>query len=161
MWKKTESVEHDDFPCRTHLGPLEAKVLAILWKSGECSVRQVMSELGRHYAYTTVMTTLVRLFEKNLLQRRPSERAFLYSPRISAQQFKVISARHAVRRFLASPHTSRPILLSCLMETISSDPELLEQVDTTIHEKRFALSARESSHGRGNGASFLRDGKLH
>ncbi len=65
------------------LGHLEITILEVLWGRGESNVREVAESLDRPLAYTTVMTTLDRLFKKGLLDRRKSERAFFYSPRLS------------------------------------------------------------------------------
>src|ERR1017187_10297071 len=62
------------------LGHLELKVMEILSAHGESNVRDVVQRLVRPLAYTTVMTTLDRLFKKRLLVRRKWERAFLYAP---------------------------------------------------------------------------------
>ena len=42
-------------------------MLDVLWSKGECSVREVLGHLERPLAYTTVMTTLDRMFKKGLL----------------------------------------------------------------------------------------------
>ena len=70
------------------LGPLENTVMEILWKRGECNVHDVIEKLDRPLAYTTVMTTLDRLFKKDLLDRRKDERAFIYAPRLSRKQWQ-------------------------------------------------------------------------
>jgi predicted transcriptional regulator len=70
------------------LGPLEIQVMEVVWSSGESSVRDVVEKLDSKLAYTTVMTTLDRLFKKGLLDRHKSERAFLYSPRLSSQDWE-------------------------------------------------------------------------
>jgi predicted transcriptional regulator len=57
------------------LGPLEIAVMEILWVQGESNVHDVVEKLGRPLAYTTVMTTLDRLYKKGLLSRHKSERA--------------------------------------------------------------------------------------
>ena len=67
------------------LGHLEISVMEILWDRGESCVRDVVQRLKRPLAYTTVMTTLDRLFKKGLLNRHRPERAFLYSPRLSRE----------------------------------------------------------------------------
>ena len=58
------------------LGTLEAAVMESLWKMGEANVSGVVSSLDRRLAYTTVMTTLSRLYRKGLLVRRMIRRAF-------------------------------------------------------------------------------------
>ena len=49
-------------------------------------VLQLM-ERQRIIAYTTVMTTLSRLFDKRLLTRVRDGKRYLYSPRIGRQEF--------------------------------------------------------------------------
>jgi predicted transcriptional regulator len=47
---------------RNPLGHLESRVMDVLWARGESSVRDVADQLERPLAYTTVMTTLDRLW---------------------------------------------------------------------------------------------------
>src|SRR6476646_9797954 len=60
------------------LGDLERDVMAIVWAHGETTVRVACQRLGSSVAYTTVMTTMDRLFKKRLLDRRKLGRAFVY-----------------------------------------------------------------------------------
>ena len=75
------------------LGPLEIAVMEILWTAGESNVHQVARSLERPLAYTTVMTTLDRLYKKGLLERRKSERAYFISARQSRQEWEHQAAR--------------------------------------------------------------------
>ena len=61
------------------LGQREREVLSVLWSQGSANVQQVAERLSTVLAYTTVMTTLDRLFKKGLLQREKKDRAFIYS----------------------------------------------------------------------------------
>jgi predicted transcriptional regulator len=64
-------------------GELENQVLNVLWAAdGACTPRAVHAALGseRDLAYTTVMTILVRLWRKGLVDREPAGRAFAYKP---------------------------------------------------------------------------------
>lgn len=64
------------------IGPLEMEVLGHLNSRGEQSVSDLQKGLkksGNELAYTTVMTVLVRLYNKGLVQRRKESRYFLYS----------------------------------------------------------------------------------
>ena len=45
------------------LGPLETQVMEVLWECDECCVRQVLPRLNQKFAYTTIMTTLDRLYQ--------------------------------------------------------------------------------------------------
>lgn len=70
-------------------GQLENQVLDVLWASAEPMTPRAVHELlgeQRELAYTTVMTILVRLWQKGLLDREPAGRAFSYTPRITREQ---------------------------------------------------------------------------
>jgi len=123
------------------LGPLEIAVLEILWGRGESNVHDVSEKLGRPLAYTTVMTTLDRLYKKGLLDRRKSERAFLYSPRLSRQEFQQKRAGDFVAAFLAEPQPSGELLISCLVDAVGRhDQSLLDELEKKIRLKRRELS---------------------
>src|SRR6516164_8586367 len=123
------------------LGPLEAQVMEVLWTAGERSVRDVIEQLERKLAYTTVMTTLDRLFKKGLLDRQKSERAFLYTTRLSQQEWQRQRAGNLVAGLLAGSLPSRELLLSSLVEAVGQhDATLLEQLETKIRAKRKELS---------------------
>src|SRR4030081_3900430 len=62
-----------------HLGALEREVMAVVWKAGDINVREACERLESAVAYTTVMTTMDRLFKKRLLTRRKVGRAFIYA----------------------------------------------------------------------------------
>jgi predicted transcriptional regulator len=124
------------------LGPLEMRIMAVLWSVGQSSVRDVVEKLERKLAYTTVMTTLDRLFKKGLLDRQKSERAFLYLPRLSSQEWERRRAGDLVAGFLAGPQPSRELLLSSLVEAVGQhDAVLLDELEEKIRKKRKELSA--------------------
>ena len=67
-------------------GPLEIRVLETLWARGKpACVRDIQPEFPG-VAYTTLMTTLDRLFRKGTLSREKSGRAFFYLPKASEQE---------------------------------------------------------------------------
>ena len=125
------------------LGPLEIEVMSILWTRGESNVRDVADRLKRPLAYTTVMTTLDRLFKKGFLQRRKSERAFLYSQRWSRQEWDQKRAGDFVNRFLTRPQSSGDLLISCLVDAVGQhDEALLDELERKIRLKRQELRKR-------------------
>jgi predicted transcriptional regulator len=126
------------------LGPLEADVMDILWNHSEGNVRDVIERLARPLAYTTVMTTLDRLYKKGLLSRRKSERAFIYAPRLSRQQWEQKRAGDFLAAFLAGPQPSGDVLISCLVDAVGTrDEALLDELERKIKLKRKELSRRE------------------
>jgi predicted transcriptional regulator len=64
----------------TDLGTLETLIMDALWNGGAGTVRQVADRLGdgRDRAYTTIMTTLDRLYRKALVRREKLGLAWRY-----------------------------------------------------------------------------------
>ncbi len=111
------------------LGHLESRVMEIVWTRGECSVRDVVDRLSKPLAYTTVMTTLDRLFKKGLLERRKEERAFFYVPLHSKLEWEAQRA---------------DTLISCLVEAVGQqDAGRLEELEKKIRLRRMELEGRE------------------
>jgi predicted transcriptional regulator len=128
------------------LGRLEFRLMQILWSRGESNVRDVIQWLDRPLAYTTVMTTLDRLYKKGLLERRMPERAFLYSARMSREDWVRTRAGSLVAGFLAGPPPERDLLLSSFLEAVGEhDAQLLDELEKKIRQKRKDLNRRGPS----------------
>lgn len=128
---------------RVALGRLEQSVMEVLWTRGESSVREVARKLGRPLAYTTVMTTLDRLYKKNLLERRKEERAFRYVARITRSDWDRRRADKIFAEFLSGPRPSRDLLVSCFIEAAGQyDEALLDELEGKIRMKRKELERR-------------------
>src|SRR5271165_3673208 len=125
------------------LGPLEQRLLDGLWARGSSTVREVVEGDCQDLAYTTVMTTLDRLFKKGLLTRSEEGRAFRYAPRFSREELHREVAGHAFRALLdASPASSLP--LSFLVEILGErDEQLLDDLRKLVDRKRRELGQRE------------------
>jgi len=122
------------------LGPLEVQVMDYLWKRGETNVRGVIVGLGRKHAYTTVMTTLDRLFKKGMLKRRKDARAFLYAPQMSRPEWEYLRVANFVAGFLSVPQPSRDSLVSCLVDVVGEhDQTLLDELEVKIKKRRQEL----------------------
>jgi predicted transcriptional regulator len=92
--------------------------MAIAWNLGTCSVHDVVGQLPQQLAYTTVMTTLVRLSKKGMLRRRKQHRKFVYSPTCGERQWQQEAAVKAVERFLNTPSVPRELLVTSLQKAI-------------------------------------------
>jgi predicted transcriptional regulator len=125
------------------LGPLEQRTLEGLWVRGNATVRELLENNHQDLAYTTLMTTLDRLFKKGLLTRTEEGRAFRYSPRYSRQELHCEAAGHALRQLLdTSPVSTLP--LSFLVEVLSErDVQLLDDLGKLVERKRRELSEQE------------------
>jgi predicted transcriptional regulator len=119
-------------------------MLEALWTRGSATVRELLDDGYTDLAYTTVMTTVDRLFKKGLLTRTEQGRAFRYAPRFSRQELNREAAGHALRQLLdASPAAELP--LSFLVEILSErDAELLDDLENAVEQKRRELRLQES-----------------
>jgi predicted transcriptional regulator len=123
------------------LGRLETAVMEVLWARGQGRVQEVARWLDRRLAYTTVMTTLDRLFKKGLLDRSKQKRAFVYAPRMSRPEWERHRAAELVAGFLNGPAHSRELLLSCFLEAVAEqDAPLLDELERKIRVKRKEIS---------------------
>lgn len=123
----------------SQLGPLEERLLEALWERGHATVRDLVDGACQDLAYTTVMTTLDRLFKKNLLSRHAEGRAFRYAPRFTREELHREVAGEAFRQLLdASPASSLP--LSYLVEILTErDAHLLDDLRQVVEAKRRQL----------------------
>jgi predicted transcriptional regulator len=107
-------------------------------------VNDVMGRLDRPLAYTTIMTTLDRLYKKGLLARKKVERAFVYAPKFTRAEWERKRAGDFLTAFLARPEPSGDLLISCLVDAVGEqDAALLDELERKIRRKR-----RELDRGR-------------
>jgi predicted transcriptional regulator len=132
-------------PSWSNLGPLEARLLEVLWQRGDATVREVLVEADSGIAYTTVMTTLDRLYKKGLLNRAAEGRAFRYSPRLTQSEIQRAAAGEAIQQiFDSSQNSSLP--LSYLIEIVTErDSVLLDELQELIERKRQELKDSEQN----------------
>jgi len=128
---------------RTQLGPLERQLLEALWARGSGTVRELLDDEKVTQAYTTVMTTLDRLYKKKFLDREAEGRAFRYSPRQSADELRRVAAVEGIRQLLGSSERSS-LPLSYLVEAVSEhDVQLLDELQLLVERKRRELKKAE------------------
>jgi predicted transcriptional regulator len=130
---------------RLQLGPLEIDVMETMWRFGLCNVRDVVERLERKLAYTTVMTTLDRLYKKGFLERELADRAYTYRAKLSREEWDRRRAGEMMAGFLAGPEESRSLLLSCLVDAVGThDAMLLDELERKIQRKREQLAGTET-----------------
>ena len=130
-------------PSFAQLGPLERRLLDEVWARGSVTVRELLENADLNIAYTTVMTTLDRLYKKQVLSREPEGRAFRYAPRVTREELQRAAAGQAIQELLSSGSTSS-LPLSYLVEAVTEhDIELLDELRRLVESKRRALQKRE------------------
>lgn len=132
-----------------NLGKLEREALEEIWRRGEASVREICDAFDGRLAYTTLMTTLDRLYKKNLLSRRKEGRAFLYAPRLSREEMERSIVAGLISSLLSRNNKSanaEPIL-ACIVDTVTErDRALLDELESLVRAKRNELqSASEAA----------------
>jgi predicted transcriptional regulator len=111
---------------------LESQVMEVLWDQGRAlAPREVQSLLpNRDLAYTTVMTVLVRLWQKQLLDRVREGRAFVYLPRLSRGDY----AARKMREILSSSGNTNEALASFVKGIDPNDLASLKELMREIEE---------------------------
>ena len=87
-----------DRPEEWFLGSLQAQILQVLAKRGPSTVREILEALPRSdaRAYTTVMTILVKLHRKRIVDRRRVGKGYVYTARYAPDQLRDRMAEYLV-----------------------------------------------------------------
>jgi predicted transcriptional regulator len=141
----------DLVPFARTLGQREREVMSILCTQESASVQQVSEQLSSNLAYTTVMTTLDRLFRKGFLERRKQDRAYIYSAALTSREIEGQRAAGLVRRFFADSGEPPEVLLSCLVDAVHHyDTNLLDQLEDKIRFAREQQATSKPKTGEGS-----------
>jgi predicted transcriptional regulator len=126
-------------PARLRLGPLECRILEEVWSRKSLTVRELLADGKIQLAYTTVMTTLDRLFKKGLLDRSEEGKAFRYSARCTPAEMPRLVAVTGMQRWIGSTRPSS-LLLSYFVEAVSAhDARLLDELRVLVDQKRSEI----------------------
>lgn len=126
---------------RATLFDLEADIMDVVWRSewSWFAVSQVLDELltNRDIAYTTVMTTVSRLYKKDLLRRRRDGRRYLYEAKYSRDEFAQAMASEVLACLGPS---SQATAMALLVERVSdADADELTRLEKMIRTRRKEL----------------------
>ena len=115
------------------LGPLEAEVMGQMWSipGASFNVREVLERLNADrdapLAYTTVMTVMARLAEKEILRRVRDGRGYRYSAALP--DVAAIAVRDVVRGFGEAA-------IAQFVDEARADPQLLRRLEKLLKEQR-------------------------
>jgi len=123
---------------RTTLFDLEAEIMECVWAAGweSFAVSDVVDALqeSREIAYTTVMTTVSRLFDKGLLSRHKEGRRYIYRSKLSRAQFIDKMTRDVLSSL---PEGGRETAMTFLVEQIEdADDGELDRLEALIQARR-------------------------
>jgi predicted transcriptional regulator len=126
----------DRDPLAAALGRLERQVMDVVWQHEAVSVRDVQTAMPRRVAYTTVMTTMDRLFKKGMLERERDGRAFRYSAACTRAEMERVVASGLLRALLETVGAARPMLSNLVDAIGEKDSALLDELEQLVREKR-------------------------
>jgi predicted transcriptional regulator len=128
------------------LGPLEFKLLRILWEHVSLTAPQVLEEYNRQaetpLAYTTVMTLLGRLAEKEVAKVNRERQPFRFSAAISREQM----LRKRVRDFVNIFFEGQP--LDLVMRLVADSPlsdESIQKLEELLLEHKSRSKSKHKS----------------
>jgi len=125
---------------RRERGALGEEVLAALAAAAQpMTPAQVQAELGDDLAYTTVMTTLTRLYENGAVVRSKVGRGFAYA--LDGPPESRLAARR-MRRVLDAEDDRAAVLARFVDELVPGDEQLLSAV---LRRGRRATARKSSS----------------
>jgi predicted transcriptional regulator len=121
------------------LHELEATIMDAVWtrQLGSFAVSDVLAvlEKQRDIAYTTVMTTVVRLHRKGLLHRVREGKRYLYFPKLTREQFLESTAREVLDGAVGAPRA-----MAMLAEKVSeASASELDALEALIRRRRREL----------------------
>jgi BlaI family transcriptional regulator, penicillinase repressor len=114
----------------------ELDILAVLWKLGVATVREVHDELGKDNRYTTTLKTIQLMTEKGLLTRSERFGSHVYETSVPKEQTQRQIAGDLLRRAFGG--SARSLVMGALAAQPTSRRELDEirgMLDAFAREK--------------------------
>jgi predicted transcriptional regulator len=130
-------------PALERLGSLESELMEQIWRLEEFAVRDLHGKLAPRLAYTTIMTTLDRLYKKGLLCRRKAGKAYLYSPALSEREYQGRLTEHFIGLALNGGKFGHAVLSSFVDAVTETDQEMLDGLDRLVKAKQRVLRRTE------------------
>ncbi|WP_046174251.1 BlaI/MecI/CopY family transcriptional regulator [Domibacillus indicus] len=130
---KIQSFKFNERGLNRFFGPLEAKIMDILW-SGEKSIKDVQQELEKEKAtnFNTVMTVMNRLVEKGMLTKRPEGRTSFFRPVLTREEFLNTQSKEMTQELVDEFGS---VAVSHMIEALDeADEALVAQLEQKIKE---------------------------
>ena len=102
----------------------ELDILAVLWRLGPSTVREVYEALGKDSGYTTTLKQMQVMNEKGLLTRSERYRSHVYEAAAPREQTQEQIAGDVLKRAFGG--SAKNLMLGALRAQPASDEELAE-----------------------------------
>jgi BlaI family penicillinase repressor len=129
------------------LGPLEYSLLKILWQLKQANAGEVLASYNKDadkpLAYTTVITLLTRMVDKEVLSVDKGRQPFNFTPSFTREQL----LRQRVRDFVSTFFGGQTVDLALrLVEDEPLTEESIRQLETALQKHK---SERQQRKGKG------------
>lgn len=108
----------------------------VVWRLGEATVAEVVEALKPRTdaAYTTVMTVMTRLTQKQLLKRQLQGRGYLYAPVLTREAYEEALSRARIRNLIEE---FGDVAIAQFAEELRDvDPERARQLGELLRRRR-------------------------
>jgi BlaI family transcriptional regulator, penicillinase repressor len=115
----------------------EVDILAVLWRLGPATVREVHEALGKDCGYTTTLKQMQLMTDKGLLVRSERFRSHVYEPGVPQNQMQKRIAADLLKRVFGG--SAKGLVMGALgAQPASADElaEIREMVDALEKKKR-------------------------
>jgi len=115
----------------------EVDILAVLWRLGPATVREVHEQLGKDSEYNTTLTQMRVMTDKGLLRRSERFRNHVYEPAVPREQMQQRIAGDLIQRVFGG--SAKGLILGALGARKVSGDELAEirrMIDDLDKKKR-------------------------
>ncbi|MCM3786122.1 BlaI/MecI/CopY family transcriptional regulator [Neobacillus mesonae] len=115
-------------------GPLEAKIMDVLWNYESLSIKDVQVKLGEDKAinFNTVMTVMNRLVDKGVLLKSLQGRTSIYTPAQSREEFMTTQSKELTLELMDQFGS---IAVTHMLDAVEeADPELIRRLEQKIKQ---------------------------
>ncbi len=115
-------------------GPLEAKIMDVLWNDVEMTIKDVQQVLEQEKLtnFNTVMTVMNRLVDKGILQKRAEGRSSMYKPILSRAEFLNTQSKEMTNELMDEFGS---VVVSHMLDALEDvDDDLVAKLEQKIKE---------------------------
>ena len=115
-------------------GPLEAKIMEIIWNHSEISIKEVQQRLEQDSSlnFNTVMTVMNRLVDKSHLQKRSQGRITLYKAIQTKGEFLQANTKVMTQELMDE---FGDLVVNHMLEVLDQvDPSLIQKLENRLNQ---------------------------
>ncbi|AZV43211.1 BlaI/MecI/CopY family transcriptional regulator [Peribacillus asahii] len=129
-----KNFKYNEAGLQRFFGPLESRIMEILWDGRERSIKEVLHHLedDKPINFNTVMTVMKRLTDKGILEKRMQGRLSLFRPIQSKEEFMEEQSKKLTENLLDE---FGGLVINHMLDAIQDvDQELLDKLEQKIKQ---------------------------